>query len=80
MVMRIKIKHLYLWEKKIIVHKSLIGCIMIDFIPGLYLLVLRCIEREDKQCHGSYVTEREKDDPFWESNHTPSAIRADLLS
>ncbi len=25
---------------------------------------------------GSYVTEREKDDP----NHTPSAIRADVLS
>jgi hypothetical protein len=27
------------------------------------MLALRCIEREDKQCHGSYVIEREKDDP-----------------
>jgi hypothetical protein len=27
-------------------------------------LALRCIEREDKVCHGSYVTERKKDDPL----------------
>ncbi len=44
------------------------------------MLALRFIEREDKQCHGSYVTEREKDDSFWDSNHTPSDIRADFLS
>ncbi len=41
-------------------NESLIACIMIDFIHELYLLALRCIEREDKQCHGSYVTERKK--------------------
>ncbi len=28
----------------------------------------------------SYVTEREKDNPSWDSNHTPSDIRADVLS
>ncbi len=26
------------------------------------MLVIRCIEQEDKQCNESYVTEREKDD------------------
>ncbi len=41
---------------------------------------LRCIEREDKQCHGSYVIEREKDDPSLDPNRTHSAIRADVLS
>jgi hypothetical protein len=30
--------------------------------------------------HGSYVTERETDDPLWHSKHTPSAIRGDVLS
>jgi hypothetical protein len=73
------------------------------------LLALRCIQREDKQCHGSYaqvnesdtgsdqptksnirdrivgmillgVTEREEDDPSWDSNHTPSAIQGDFIS
>ncbi len=29
-----------------------------------YFLALRCIEREDKQCHGSYVTETRKRWPF----------------
>jgi len=32
------------------------------------------------QYYGSYVAEREKDDPSWDSNYTPSAIRADVLS
>jgi len=45
-----------------------------------YLLALRCIDREEKQCHGSYVTERDQDDPSWDSNDTPSAIRADVPS
>jgi len=53
---------LFMREKKIIVHECLIACIMIDFIPGLYLLALRCIEREDKQCHEFHETEREKGD------------------
>ncbi len=44
------------------------------------MLAIRCIEREDKECHESYVTEREKDDRSWDSNHTPSAIWGDVLS
>jgi len=52
-------------------------------VPGHLLsivLALGCKEQEDKQCDGSYVTEREKDQPLWGSNHTPSATRADVLS
>jgi len=30
--------------------------------------------------YGSDVTEREKDEPSWDSNHTPSSIRADVPS
>jgi hypothetical protein len=44
------------------------------------LLALRFIEREDTQCAGSYVTEREKDNPSCDLRHTPSAILADFLS
>ncbi len=32
-----------------------------------------------KQCHGLHVTEREKDDPSQDSNHTSSAIQAGRL-
>jgi hypothetical protein len=45
-----------------------------ETISNVNLLVLRRIEREDKQYHGSYVTKREKDDPSWDSSHTPSAM------
>jgi hypothetical protein len=31
--------------------------------------------RENKQRHGSYVAERENDDPWWDSNQTPSVRR-----
>jgi len=30
--------------------------------------------------NGLDVTEREKDEPSWDSNHTPSAIRVDVPS
>ena len=39
-----------------------------------------CIELGDKQCHWSNVTERRKRCPSRDSNHVPSAIRADVLS
>ena len=35
---------------------------------------------KEQQCHWSNVTERRKRCPPWDSNHTPSAIRADVLS
>jgi hypothetical protein len=41
---------------------------------------LRCIEPDDNQCHGSYVTELGKYDPSLGSNHTLSAIQAGFLS
>jgi hypothetical protein len=41
---------------------------------------LRYIEPDDNQCHGSYVTELEKYDLSWGSNHTPSTIRAGFLN
>jgi len=44
------------------------------------VLALRCIDREDQQCYGSHVRERDKYDPRWDSNHTPSAIRTVVLS
>jgi hypothetical protein len=53
---------------------------LVGYLSDFRLLALRCIEREDKQCHRSYVTERRKNHPSWDSNYTPSAIRADVLS
>ena len=41
---------------------------------------LICTERHDEQCRGSKVTERNKRCPSCDSNHIPSAIRADVLA
>jgi len=45
-----------------------------------FILALIVIERKEKQCQVSYVTERKKkDDSSWESNDIPSAIWTYIL-
>jgi hypothetical protein len=44
--------------------KYLIEFLNLVRIWYILMLTLRCIEREDKQCHGSYRIEREKDEPL----------------
>jgi hypothetical protein len=38
-----------------------------ELLKSMFVLALRCIERGDKQFHGSYLTERDKDEPLWDS-------------
>jgi hypothetical protein len=52
----------------------------IDISCNSYIEIDMLLSLSEQQCHGSYVTEREKDDPSWDSKHTSSAIRSDVLS